>query len=82
MICIQRTVWLNWQVIDEYSGQSFRVLALAKGILRGLDKHALSLMTQQELEAHAQGFELLGLLVLSNSLHPTSKDTVIQLQQQ
>ena len=70
------------QVIDDYSGQSFRVMALAKGVLRGLNKHALSVMTQEELESHAQGFELLGLLVLSNSLYPTSKNTIIQLQQQ
>ena len=72
---------LGSQVFDEFPGQSYRLLALAKGVLRGVDKQAMSLMTQEQLEAHAQGFELLGLLVLSNSLRPDSKATVTELQQ-
>ena len=79
--CHLRSVVLGSQVFDEFSGQSYRLLALAKGVLRGVDKQAMSLMTQEQLEAHAQGFELLGLLVLSNSLRPDSKATVTELQQ-
>lgn len=67
-------------MIGEYSGQSFRLLALAKGVLRGADRQALGQMSQEQLEAHAEGFELLGLLVL-HSLRPDSRKTVIELQQ-
>lgn len=70
------------QVIDDYSGQSFRLLALAKGVLRGFDRQALSLMTQEQLERQVDRFELLGLLVLSNPLRPDSKQTITELQQQ
>ena len=79
--CHLGSLVLGLQVFDDFSGQSYRLLALAKGVLRGLDKQAMSLMTQEQLEAHAQGFELLGLLVLSNSLRPDSKATVTELQQ-
>ena len=64
------------------SGKSFRLLALAKGMLVDIDQEALSCMTQEQLESHAQGFELLGLLVLSNHLKDDSKATITQLQQQ
>lgn len=69
------------QVIDEFSGQSFRLLALAKGVVKGLDRQALAMMTQEQLEQQAE-FELVGLLVLSNHLRPDSKETITQLQQQ
>ena len=70
------------QVIDDYSGRSFRLLALAKGVLRNFDRQALSLMTQEQLERQVDRFELLGLLVLSNLLRPDSKQTITELQQQ
>ena len=70
------------QVIDDYSGRSFRLLALAKGVLRNFDRQALSLMTQEQLERQVDRFELLGLLVLSNPLRPDSKQTITELQQQ
>ena len=70
------------QVVDAMSGQSFRLLALAKGVVVGTDREALSCMTQEQLESHAQSFKLLGLLVLSNHLKHDSKDTISQLQQQ
>ena len=69
-------------MIDDYSGQSFRLLALAKGTLKGMDRQALTLMTQKQVERHVDSFQLLGLLVLSNNLRPDSKDTITQLQQQ
>ena len=63
------------------SGKSFRLLALAKGVLAGLDREAIDCMTQEQLESRAHSFELLGLLVLSNHLKDDSKDTITQLQQ-
>lgn len=53
----------NWQVVDDMSGKSFRLLALAKGVVVGTDREALTCMTQEQLESRAQSFELLGLLV-------------------
>ena len=73
---------LALQVIDDYSGQSFRVLALARGVLRGREREALTCMGQEQLEAQVERFELVGLLVLSNHLRPDSKDTIHQLQHQ
>lgn len=70
------------QVIDEYSRQSFRLLSLAVGVLKGLDKQALSSMTQEQLEKHCLSFDYLGLLVLSNGLRLDSRETVLALQQQ
>ena len=70
------------QVIDEYCGQSFRLLALAKGVLKGRDRRSLSPMSQEQLEKQVQQFELLGLLVLSNHLRSDSKGTITELQQQ
>lgn len=76
--------WLLWtvQVIDDYCGQSFRLLALAKGVLKGQDRQAWCRMSQQQLERQVDQFQLLGLLVLSNHLRPDSKGTVTELQQQ
>lgn len=69
-------------MIDEYCGQSFRLLALAKGVLKGRDRWSLCLMSQEQLEKEVQHFELLGLLVLSNHLRPDSNGTITELQQQ
>ena len=69
-------------MIDEYCGQSFRLLALAKGVLKGRDRRSLSPMSQEQLEKQVQQFELLGLLVLSNHLRSDSKGTITELQQQ
>ena len=70
------------QVIDDYSGQSFRLLALARGVVRGQDRGALACMSQEQLEQLLEGFEMLGLLVLSNHLRPDSKDTITHLHHQ
>ncbi len=37
-------------------------------------------MTQQDAEAMAGRMDMLGLLVLSNHLHPSSKETITSLQ--
>ena len=70
------------QVIDDYCGQAFRVLALAKGELKGKDRQAWCLMSQEQLENQVKRFELLGLLVLSNHLQTDSRPTITELQQQ
>lgn len=84
--CIVSLGLVEWplaaQVVDEYAAQSFRLLALAKGVVTGMDRKVLSLMSQEEVEKHVNQFELLGLLVLSNHLRPDSQDTITQLQQQ
>ena len=72
----------NTQVIDSYCGQAFRVLALAKGVLKGRERQAWCLMSQEQLEKKVERLELLGLLVLSNHLHPDSQPTITELQQQ
>ena len=37
-------------------------------------------MTQQQVEASAVNLQLLGLVVLANSIRPDSKDTITQVQ--
>ena len=70
------------QVLDEYSSRSFRVLALAKGVLNGLDRNTLMLMSQEQLEAQVKSLELLGLMVLTNHVRKDSVETIATLQQQ
>jgi len=69
------------QVVDKYSKKSLRVMALAVGTLPHVDHLELSVMTQQQVEALTPGFDLLGLIVLSNNLRSDSRDTVLELQQ-
>ena len=69
-------------MLDDYSSKSFRVIAMAKGVLRGLHRNALMLMTQEQLEAQAKSLELLGLMVLTNHVRKDSVETVATLQQQ
>lgn len=69
-------------MIDDWSSKSFRLLALARGVIKAWDSHALGSLTQEQLEKQAESFELLGLLVLSNQLRPESAHTVEVLQQQ
>jgi len=68
------------QVLVEYAAQSFRLLALAVGELRHVTSEELAHMTQQDAEAMAGRMDMLGLLVLSNHLHPSSKETITSLQ--
>ena len=59
---------LNVQEVDKWSGRGFRLLALAKGTVYGPNRQSLGSLTLEQLESHADSFELLGLLVLSNQL--------------
>ena len=70
------------QVIDDWSGRSFRLLALARGVIRGVDPQSLAGQPQEQVEKQAESFELLGLLVLSNQLREDSIHTVGVLQRQ
>ena len=69
------------QTIDGYASKGFRLMALAKGVLRGLSNEVLGKMTQEQLEKHAEPFTLLGLLVLSNKLRDDSQATMTELLQ-
>lgn len=67
------------QVVDDYSSKSFRLLAIAAGVLHDVDKLDLGSASLQHLESCCT-LHLLGLTVLSNHLRPESKDTLSQLQ--
>ena len=68
------------QVVDEYSRKSFRLMALAVGKLPHVHQLDLTCMSQQQVEARAEGFQLLGLIVVANQVRQDSKNAVIQLQ--
>lgn len=58
----QATVAGNGNAGDhDYCQRSFRLLALAKGVLKGLDREALCLMSQEQLERHVERFAAGGL---------------------
>ena len=73
--------YLTLQTVDGYASKGFRLMGVAKGVLRGLSNQALGKMTQEQLEKHAEPFALLGLLVLSNKLRGDSQETISKLQQ-
>jgi len=68
-------------VVDNYSGQSFRLLALAVGVVQGVRGLNLAAMSQQDMEAKAGSLDLLGLFVLQNHLRHDSKETIVHLQE-
>ena len=68
------------QVVDNYSGQSYRLLALAGGVVQGVRKLNLAAMSQQQVEARAGSLDLLGLFVLSNHLRHDSRECIMHLQ--
>lgn len=55
-------------------------MAVAVGTLKDVTAAELVSMDQQQAERRCQRMQLLGLLVLSNHLHPASKDTIDKLQ--
>ncbi|DBA99058.1 TPA: hypothetical protein ACH3X1_014197 [Trebouxia sp. C0004] len=70
------------QLVDEWSGQSYRVLAIALAQVPNVASLDLASMSQQQVEDQAGQFELVGLTILSNHLNSDSKATVKQLQEQ
>ena len=69
------------QVLVKYAGQSFRLLALAVGTLKGVSAAELAEMDLQQLEARCGALDLVGLQVLSNNLRPGSKETITNIQE-
>jgi magnesium-transporting ATPase (P-type) len=72
----------SMQLVDEWSGQSYRVLAIALAQVPSVASLNLASMSQQQVEDQAGPFELVGLTILSNLLNSDSKATVKQLQEQ
>ena len=68
------------QVLDDYSTKSFRLLAVAAGVIKNVRKMDLSRMTQQQVELRAVDMQLLGLVVLTTSLRTDARQTVDQVQ--
>ena len=66
--------------MDDYSSRSFRLLAVAVGVIPGVCELDLPRMTQQQIEACAIDMELIALIVLTNSVRADSKDTISQVQ--
>ena len=66
---------------DDYSSRSFRLLAMAVGMIPDAAKLSLVHMTQQQVEASAVNMHLLCLVVLTDNVRPDSKATVTQLQE-
>ena len=66
------------QVVDEHSSRSFRMLAIAAGVVHGVSKLDLSSMSLPQLEGRCK-LQLLGLTVLTNHLRPESKTVISEL---
>lgn len=68
------------QVVDDYSSNSFRLLAMAMGTIQNASELNLAHMTPQQVEASATNMRLLSLIVLTNNVRPDSKETIAHLQ--
>ena len=68
------------QVVDDWSRRSFRLLAVAAGVVHDVNGLDLGSMSLQQLEGCCN-LHLLGLTVLSNHLRPESKATISELQE-
>lgn len=69
------------QVVDVFSSNSFRLMAVAVGIIphaRALD---FTRMSRQEIESAATHLELLCLVVLTNNVREDSKDAIREVQE-
>lgn len=77
----QTPSWLV-QVVNEYSTNSFRLIAMAAGSLPEVHQLDLAHMSQQAIEAAAVDMEMLGLVVLANSMRDDSVTTIKQLQEE
>lgn len=72
--------WLA-QVVDEFSSKSFRLVAIAVGIIPHAHALDFTQMIRQEIESAATHLELLCLVVLTNSIREDSEDTIREVQQ-
>ena len=69
------------QVCEEWSSKGFGLMALAVGVLPNVHKLDLSVMSQQEIEVHAEGLQMLSMIVLTNNVRLDSRPSVTQLQE-
>ena len=69
------------QVSEEWSSKGFGLMALAVGVLPNVHKLDLSVMSQQEIEVHAEGLQMLSMIVLTNNVRLDSRPSVTQLQE-
>ena len=67
-------------MVDSYSGQAYRLLAIAGRRMHKVGNLNFGAMTQQQVESRAGPLDLLGLFVLSNHLRPDTKQTIAHLQ--
>ena len=67
--------------MDDYSSRSFRLLAMAVGVIPDAGNLNMAMMTQQQVEACADHMQLLSLVVLTNNVRSDSKDTINHLQE-
>lgn len=68
-------------MMDDFSSKSFRLLAMAVGVIPKAASLNLVHMTQQQVEASAINMHLLCLLVLTNNIRSDSKATITHLQE-
>ena len=69
-------------MLDTYSGHSFRLMALAMGVIPGVADMDLMHTPQAHIETCARPLRLLGLIVLSNPIKADSKEIIGMLQEQ
>ena len=68
------------QVQDSYGDHSFRLLALAVGVLPNVKDLDVQCMSQGQIEACAKPLQLLGIMVLTNPIDTDSKNVIAELQ--
>ena len=67
--------------MDDFSSKSFRLLAMAVGVIPKATALKLTQMTQQQIESSAVNMHLLSLVVLTNNTRADSKATITELQE-
>ena len=68
-------------MVDDYSSKSFRLMAMAVGVIPKVGDLDLVSMSQQQIEARAVEVQLLALVILTNHVRPDSKPTIAELQE-
>lgn len=69
-------------MMGTYSSHSFRLMALAMGVIPCVANTDLMHASQAHIEASARPLRLLGLIVLSNPVKAESKEIISELQDQ
>lgn len=72
---------MHVQVVDDYSSKSFRLMAMAVGVIPRVGTLDLHSMSQQQIEARAVDKQLLAIVCLTNQIRPDSKPTITELQE-